>query len=126
MWNQTSGLDAILIGLIAGILIYFAVLFFDEVLKVDDPVGAISVHLVCGIWGTLAVGIFGSMSRGEQLMHQLTGIITIGAFTVVFWLVVAYTLNWTIGLPVSTEDEEFGLHIGEHGMESYALSPTRM
>ena len=59
--DQMSGLDAIFIGLIAGVLVYFAVIFIDSVIKIDDPVGAISVHLVCGIWGTLAVGLFGCL-----------------------------------------------------------------
>ena len=124
--DQMSGLDSILIGLIAGVLVYFAVIFVDGKLKIDDPVGAISVHLVCGIWGTLAVGIFGAMAGGEQIVKQLTGIISIGAFTVIFCLVVGSVLKATMGLRVSPEEEESGLDIGEHGMEAYSLSPTRM
>lgn len=124
--DQMSGLDSLLIGLIAGILVYFAVLFVDTVLKIDDPVGAVSVHLVCGIWGTLAVGLFGAMAGADQLMKQLTGIVSIGAFTVVFCLVLGSVLKATMGIRVSLEDEEIGLDISEHGMEAYALSPTRM
>lgn len=124
--DQMSGLDSILIGLIAGVLVYAAVLFVDGVLKVDDPVGAISVHLVCGIWGTLAVGLFGAMKGPGQIMTQLTGIVAIGAFTVIFCLVVGSILKATMGLRVSAEEEELGLDIGEHGMEAYAFSPVRM
>jgi Amt family ammonium transporter len=124
--DQMSGLDALMIGAIAGFLVYFAVLFVDGVLKVDDPVGAVSVHLVCGIWGTLAVGFFGAMAGPEQVIKQLTGIVAIGAFTVIFCLVVGSVLKATMGLRVSPEEEESGLDIGEHGMEAYSLSPTRM
>lgn len=124
--DQMSGLDSILIGLIAGVLVYVAVLFVDSVLKIDDPVGAISVHLVCGIWGTLAVGLFGAMKGPAQIMTQLTGIVSIGVFTVLFCLIVGSILKATMGLRVSAEEEEVGLDIGEHGMEAYALSPTRM
>ena len=124
--DQMSGLDSVLIGLIAGVLVYFTVLFVDGVLKIDDPVGAISVHLVCGIFGTLAVGLFGAMAGFDQIVKQLTGIVAIGAFTVVFCLVVGGVLKATMGLRVSEEEEEIGLDIGEHGMEAYSLSPTRM
>ena len=124
--DQMSGLDAMLIGLIAGVLVYFAVLFVDGVLKIDDPVGAISVHLVCGIWGTLAVGIFGGMAGKHQITEQLIGIAAIGAFTVIFCLVVGSILKSTMGLRVSPEEEERGLDISEHGMEAYALNPRRM
>jgi Amt family ammonium transporter len=121
-----SRLQLLLIGSIAGVLVYFAVLFVDTILKVDDPVGAVSVHLVCGIWGTLAVGLFGAMAGVDQVMKQLTGIVAVGAFTVIFCLVVGSILKATMGLRVSEEEEEIGLDISEHGMEAYALSPTRM
>ncbi len=123
--DQMSGLDALLIGLIAGVLVYLAVIIVDGVLKIDDPVGAVSVHLVCGIWGTLAVGIFGAMAGTEQIINQLIGIGAIGAFTVAFCLIVGGGLKLTMGIRVSPEEEEKGLDIGEHGMEAYSFSPTR-
>ncbi len=123
------------IGLVAGILVVFSVGFFDSI-KIDDPVGATSVHLVCGIWGTLAVGLFANPNNftqgGEgisglfyggglaQLGVQILGILTIGLFTVVlssiFWLI----LKSVLGLRVSAEEEMKGLDIGEHGMEAYS------
>jgi Amt family ammonium transporter len=119
--DQMSGLNAIIIGLIAGVLVYVAVIVIDTKLKVDDPVGAVSVHLVCGIWGTLAVGLFGAMAGLEQLKHQLMGIGAIGAFTVVFCLVVGSILKATMGLRVDADEELKGLDIGEHGMEAYSF-----
>jgi Amt family ammonium transporter len=113
--------EAIVIGLIAGVLVYIAVIFIDSVLKIDDPVGAISVHLVCGIWGTLAVGLFGSMKGTEQLMHQLCGVASIGVFTVVFCLIVGLILKFTMGLRVPAEEEQKGLDLGEHGIHAYSL-----
>lgn len=124
--DQMSGLDSIAIGMIAGALVYFVVIFIDTKLRIDDPVGAISVHLVCGIWGTLAVGLFGASKGIGQLTSQLIGIGAIGAFTVVFCLIVGVILKATMGLRVSEEEEVIGLDIGEHGMEAYSLSPTRM
>jgi Amt family ammonium transporter len=117
--DQMTGLDAILIGLIAGVIVYFAVIFVDTKLKIDDPVGAISVHLVCGIFGTLAVGIFGAKAGGDQLVAQLTGIVSIGIFTVIFCLIVGSVLKATMGLRVSEQEEVEGLDIGEHGMQAY-------
>jgi ammonium transporter, Amt family len=122
--DQMNGLEAIAIGLIAGVVVYFAVIFIDTKLKIDDPVGAVSVHLVCGIWGTLCVGIFGakglySETGFEQLKDQVIGIVAIGAFTVVFCAVVGIALKSTVGIRVSPEEEEEGLDIGEHGMQAY-------
>ena len=124
--DQMSLFDAIIIGLIAGVLVYVAVIFIDSVLKIDDPVGAISVHLVCGIWGTLAVGIFGAKglltgNGTTQLMHQLCGITSIGIFTVAFCLVLGLILKLTMGLRVSVEEEQEGLDMGEHGIHAYSL-----
>ena len=122
-------------GLIGGVLVVFAVGFFDSI-KIDDPVGATSVHLVCGAWGTLAVGLFANPNNftqgGEgisglffggglaQLGIQFVGVLSVGLFTVVlssiFWLV----LKSTMGLRVSPEEEMKGLDIGEHGMEAYS------
>jgi Amt family ammonium transporter len=116
-----SGLDALIIGAIAGVLVYFAVIFIDSVVKIDDPVGAVSVHLVCGIWGTLAVGLFGVKASGEQVMSQLCGIASIGAFTVLFALIVGFILKATMGLRVDAEEEQRGLDLGEHGINAYSL-----
>jgi Amt family ammonium transporter len=117
--DQMSGLDAIFIGLIAGAIVYFAVIFIDTKLKIDDPVGAISVHLVCGIWGTLCVGLFGAMAGFDQVINQLKGIGAIGLFTVLFCLIVGSVLKATMGLRVSEQEEVEGLDIGEHGMQAY-------
>lgn len=114
-------LEAIIIGAIAGVLVYFAVIFIDSVVKIDDPVGAISVHLVCGIWGTLAVGLFGTAASMEQLTAQLVGIGLVGAFTVVFCLIVGLILKFTLGLRVSPEEEMEGLDLGEHGLQAYSI-----
>ncbi len=112
--------DAIIIGFIAGIIIPFSVVMFDR-LKLDDPVGATSVHLVCGIWGTLAVGIFGSSAGGGQLVTQLIGILAIGAFTFIFAFALMYLLKATIGIRVSEEEEIQGLDIAEHDMHAYEI-----
>ena len=118
--------SAVIIGAIAGIVVVFSVSFFDQILKIDDPVGATSVHLVCGIWGTLAVGIFatdGGLFFGgglALLFKQIVGILAIGGFTVVFSAICWYALQATVGIRVSPEEEIKGLDIGEHGMEAYS------
>jgi Amt family ammonium transporter len=84
--------------------------------KIDDPVGAISVHLVCGIWGTLAAGIFGT---GKDVVAQLIGIGATGVFCVIASSVIFLVIKATIGLRVSKEEELGGLDVGEHGMEAY-------
>ena len=111
---DVSYLSAVIIGAIAGVIVVFSVAFFDGI-KIDDPVGATSVHLVCGIWGTLAVGIFGT----GNIVTQAIGILTIGGFTVAFSAVV-WTLLKFMGLRVHQEDEYIGLDISEHGMEAYS------
>ena len=120
-----SYLGAVIIGLVAGVLVVFSVFFFDNI-KVDDPVGATSVHLVCGIWGTLAVGLF-DQSTGlfygggiAQLGSQILGIVAIGAFTVIASAIFWGLLKATVGIRVSEEDELIGLDIAEHGMEAYS------
>jgi Amt family ammonium transporter len=88
-------------------------------LKLDDPVGAISVHLICGIWGTLAVGIFGDLAGWEQLGNQAIGVVSIGAFCAISAFIILKTLKSTIGIRVSEEEEQEGLDIHEHGMDAY-------
>ncbi len=119
----TAGADvvsvgsSVIIGLIAGVLVFFAVVGIDRA-KLDDPVGAISVHLVCGIWGTLAVGIFG----GEEFsfMTQLIGVVAYGVVTFAAAMILFGIVKATIGIRVSEEEELVGLDIGEHGMEAYS------
>ena len=117
--DQMSPTDAILIGLIAGVVIVLGVALIDR-LKLDDPVGAIAVHLICGIWGTLAVGLFGALAGVEQLIAQLIGIGVIGAFSCVTAFLFLYLIKATIGLRVDAEEEVRGLDISEHGMDAYA------
>ena len=119
--DQMSGLNALIIGLIAGVLVYISVIVIDSWIRIDDPVGAISVHLVCGIWGTLAVGLFGAMAGPDQLVHQAVGVASIGAFTLTFCLVVGGVLKALMGLRVEVDEELKGLDISEHGMEAYAV-----
>ena len=106
---------AMLIGGIGGALVVFAVPFFDK-LKIDDPVGALSVHLVGGIWGTLAVGLF---KEDGSLGAQIIGIVVIGLFTFVFSIIVWYILKVTMGIRVSEEQEYIGSDEEEFGMHSY-------
>ena len=102
-------------GVIGGILVVFAITFFDKI-KIDDPVGALSVHLIGGIWGTLAVGIF---NPEVSVFAQIKGIILIGLFVFVLSFIVWYILKLTIGLRVSEEIENEGLDIEETGLEAY-------
>ena len=106
---------AMLIGGIGGALVVFAVPFFDK-LKIDDPVGALSVHLVAGIWGTLAVGLF---KEDGSLGAQIMGIVVIGLFTFVSSIIVWYILKVTMGIRVSEEQESVGSDEEEFGMHSY-------
>lgn len=110
--------EAMIIGFIAGVIIPFSVVFFDK-LKLDDPVGATSVHLMCGLWGTLAVGIFGEKAGIGQLWTQLYGTLAIGVFTSIFAFVVLFAIKKTMGLRVSAEAEERGLDVSEHDMRAY-------
>jgi len=113
--------SAAIIGAIAGILVVFSVFFFDKV-KIDDPVGAISVHLVCGIWGTIAVGIFGVANSDftPSVITQLIGVLAYGAFCFPAALLIFYGIKKTIGLRVSEREELRGLDLGEHGQEAYS------
>lgn len=112
--------SAIIIGLIAGVIIPLSVTFFDK-LKLDDPVGATSVHLVCGIWGTIAVALFGNFGEGVgELSDQLIGIAACGVFTFSISSLIFFVLKVTIGIRVSEEEEEKGLDIGEHELTAYS------
>lgn len=111
-------MSSILIGAIGGVLAVYAVIIFDK-LKLDDPVGALSVHLVNGVWGTLAVGLFGDLAGTGQVVSQLIGIAAVGAFTFTLSLIAFYLIKVTMGLRVSADEEFEGLDIGEHGMEAY-------
>lgn len=112
-------LTSIVIGFIAGGLVVGSVLFFDRI-KIDDPVGAISVHLVCGIWGTLAVGIF-STNPDHSLAVQAIGVAAYAVFTVVCAAILFGLLQATMGIRVGPEEETEGLDLGEHGMSAYDL-----
>ncbi|WP_340199181.1 ammonium transporter [Ascidiimonas sp. W6] len=117
--DQMTPTSAILIGLIAGVIIVLGVALIDR-LKLDDPVGAIAVHLICGIWGTLAVGIFGAMAGFDQFLVQLYGVLIIGGFCIVTSFIFLFILKKTIGIRVSREEEIEGLDLHEHGMVSYS------
>jgi Amt family ammonium transporter len=120
------------IGLIAGVLVVLSVMMFDRI-KIDDPVGALSVHLVNGIWGTLAVGLFAMdgitgtetgnglfFGGGFKLLGaQLIGIVAVGAFTLIASFVVWYIIKLVLDMRVSREEEIIGLDLGEHGSKAY-------
>lgn len=126
------------IGFIGGVLVVLAVIFFDKI-KIDDPVGALSVHLVNGVWGTLALGLFYNgkaqygdgaiantvaaldtgLTRGQQFLVQLKGVVMVGAFVFIASLVLWYVVKAMMGVRVSAEEETEGLDIGEHGNEAY-------
>jgi Amt family ammonium transporter len=123
---------ALLIGGIAGIIVVFAIDFFDKVLKVDDPVGAISVHGVCGAFGTLCVGLFAREDvegfwkqglffggGGDQLVSQIIGIVSVFAWVSVTAIILFAVIKATIGLRVTAEEELAGLDILEHGSPGY-------
>jgi len=132
-----SPLSAIIIGAVAGVLVVLSVEFIDKVLHVDDPVGAISVHGVCGAWGTLSVGLFAQSAYGEssgagainglffggglsQFFIQLIGVVSVFLWVFGSALILFYIIKKTVGLRASDEEQLKGLDISEHGMESYA------
>ena len=119
--DQMGPTDAIIIGAIGGAVVVLGVAFLDKC-KLDDPVGAIPVHLFAGIWGTLAVGIFGASASFDQFMVQLASLGIVGAFCVIGALVIALTVKSLIGLRVSAEEEEKGFDIYEHGTKAYFSS----
>ena len=119
--DQMGPTEAIAIGAIGGAVVVVGVAILDKC-KLDDPVGAIPVHLFAGIWGTLAVGIFGAKASFDQFMVQLASLGIVGAFCVVGALIIALTVKSLIGLRVSAEEEEKGLDISEHGTKAYFSS----
>jgi len=117
----TAGADAVgpwqsvIMGAIGGVIVVFSILFFDKI-KIDDPVGAISVHGVVGIWGTIAVAIFG----GANFMSQIIGVVSVYSFAFLFSLVLFLILKAVMGVRVSDEEEAEGLDVAEHGAPAYA------
>ncbi|QEN09771.1 ammonium transporter [Oceanispirochaeta crateris] len=125
-WVVSPG-ASVIIGLVSGILVVASVEFIDKKLHIDDPVGAISVHGVCGVWGTLAVGIFGDiemigsgLTRGGQIGVQALGVIAVFLWVTITSGLLFLIIKKTVGLRVSAEEELKGLDITEHGTESYA------
>lgn len=110
--------EAVAIGFLAGLIIVGGVALIDK-LRLDDPVGAVTVHLICGIWGTLAVGIFGDKAGIGQFMTQLYGVLIVGTFCVICSLIILGSLKAIMGLRVSKEEEIEGLDLHEHGMDAY-------
>ncbi len=117
--DTVTVLGAVIIGFVAGGMVVGSVLFFDRI-RIDDPVGAISVHLTCGIWGTLAVGIF-STNPEHTFLTQLIGVAAYGVATVASATLIFSVVKATMGLRVSEEEEIEGLDYGEHGMHAYDL-----
>jgi Amt family ammonium transporter len=124
-----SPFSSVIVGGIGGILYVYSVSFFDK-LKIDDPVGAISAHAICGAWGTLAVGLFAQEAFGginglffgggiSQLISQFVGVTSVFIFVFPIMLIVFKFTDLIIGLRVSKEEELKGLDISEHGAESY-------
>ena len=115
--DSVSPFASVLMGAIGGVIVVFSIIFLDKI-KVDDPVGAISVHGTCGIWGTIAVGIFG----GASLSSQIIGVLGVYIFAFVFSYIVFLLIKLTMGVRVSAEEESSGLDISEHGQEAYNIS----
>ena len=124
-------LGAVIVGLLAGVIVVLSVELFDKVFHVDDPVGAISVHGVCGAWGTLAVGLFADGTKDGitglfyggglgQLGVQALGVIVVFAWVMVTAFIVFGVIKATTGLRVSEKEEMQGLDISEHATESYS------
>lgn len=131
--DVTDAMGAFFIGIVSGVLVVFGVWFCDYVIRVDDPVGAVAVHFCNGIWGTIAVGLFATTSAPDseiaglfygggigQLAIQLTGMVSVLAWTVVTMLIVFKAIDKTTGLRVSDREQIDGLDIHEHGIDAYA------
>lgn len=131
--DVTDAMGAFFIGIVAGVLVVFGVWFCDYVVHVDDPVGAVAVHFCNGVWGTIAVGLFAAPSApgneiaglfygggAGQLITQLTGVVSVLAWTAVTMLIVFSVIKKTIGLRVTDQEQLDGLDIHEHGMNAYS------
>ena len=116
--DTVGPMSAVIIGAVAGVIVVLSVLGIDR-LRVDDPVGAVSVHLVCGVWGTLAVGLF-SVNPAHSFLEQAIGVAAVGALCFPAALAAFWVIARTVGLRVGRDEEVRGLDIGEHGMEAYA------
>ena len=119
--DQMGPTSAIIIGAIGGAVVVLGVALLDKC-KLDDPVGAIPVHLFAGIWGTLAVGLFGASAGFDQFMVQLASVGIVGVFCVIGAAIIALIVKSIMGLRVSDEEEEIGLDISEHGTKAYFSS----
>ena len=115
--DTVSNWSAIIIGAIAGIVVVFSVEFFDKAAKIDDPVGAISVHGVCGALGTILTGVF---SPDYSVVTQLIGVASVIAFVGIMAFIIFTIINKTIGLRVNKTEETEGLDVHEHGSTAYA------
>jgi Amt family ammonium transporter len=121
---NVSAAGSVAIGLIAGVIVVFSVRFFDKI-KVDDPVGAISVHGVCGAWGTIAVALF-DITGGASLGAQLLGVGVCFAWTFSTAMALFAVIKYTVGLRVDEEVEIAGLDLHEHGAEAYSDFAARI
>ena len=115
--DQISPTDAIFIRVISGLITVLGISLIDK-LKLDDLLGAIAVHLICGIWGTVGVGIFGSMAN--IFIIQLIGVGIVGVFSCISTFIILFVIKKKIGLRVEAEDEFKGLDLTEHGMDAYS------
>ena len=129
--DVTDAKGAFVIGIVAGLLVVFGVWLLDYKLHIDDPVGAVAVHMMNGIWGTIAVGLFATTNAPESTLKglfygggfgllgtQLLGVVTVLAWTVVTMTIIFKVIDMTIGLRVSEEEEIVGLDSKEHGLAS--------
>ncbi|MDD2256734.1 MAG: ammonium transporter, partial [Bacteroidales bacterium] len=126
--DTVTPIGALIIGLLAGILVVFSVEFLDRKLKIDDPVGAVSVHGVNGAFGTIMVGLLANGNGvtglfygggSELLVAQLTGVVAVAAWAIGCGLILFFALKYTMGLRVSKKEEENGLDYYEHGEKAY-------
>ena len=123
--SVVSNEGAAIIGLLAGIVVVYSIEFIDKKLKIDDPVGAVSVHGVVGALGTILVGVFaldGGLAYGggfKQLGIQAIGVLSIGAWAAITTFIVLFIMKKTIGLRVSKQEEIEGLDVHEHGIGVY-------